>query len=496
MTLDTAAYSFIAKVGNKIKVNYEGFSPDDFQLRNRTLTLNEDFTDAVYDRIDYSNISQSETYRTRFALDLDDSGTLWGLGQVGYAPSQVGMPKDFSIEQLNMQQLKINLKLPSLNYFNPWGALAPGTSSIYVIFNQILTVPDGYLLVGNTVDITGTPIPPNEFIAKIDPGGNFQNIIHINDFGTVDTLKLSHSKELFVLHNTPTSSTIKSLSYDATELVDVKELPVGTKLQVVRNRNSFYGTEYDFYGSVSQDNEEFSAEIGAPGLITGSFDKEFNVKGAKAITVKGQALTLNNYLPYSEKDGDIKFFVSGSLIGQTGDFINKPVDGWQSKAYGNNRDVWFGNAQKTEDYAPAIKKPASIVVNLDKLKENKDNQLLAGLDGNKPLIVYDVKDSNNQNIDGKSGAQWLESRINRNPKKTEKPIDWEALGFKDNGKIGPDQVTYFVTDSQKQTTATSRWVNKVDEDTVYDAHGALGARNFTIPVEDTAELIWNTNVQR
>ncbi|WP_369673305.1 hypothetical protein, partial [Enterococcus faecium] len=76
------------------------------------------------------------------------------------------------------------------------------------------------------------------------------------------------------------------------------------------------------------------------------------------------------------------------------------------------------------------------------------------------------------------GIDWLRERINKNPNslvyendnitlKSSDPIDWQALGF-DKNKTGPQLVTYFVADSQKQTSTTSAYINNLTNETVTD----------------------------
>ena len=121
--------------------------------------------------------------------------------------------------------------------------------------------------------------------------------------------------------------------------------------------------------------------------------------------------------------------------------------------------------------------------------QQKDNWLITGtkngtISDSMAIQVYDNFDFNHGLV--KYNQDWLNRRINRSPNNVEAPIDWLSLGF-DQTKAGPQRVTYFVTDSQKQATTTSRWVDKLTDQTVKKDSLALECSKFCNPVRGIEE---------
>ncbi|MFD2385905.1 hypothetical protein [Enterococcus rivorum] len=194
-------------------------------------------------------------------------------------------------------------------------------------------------------------------------------------------------------------------------------------------------------------------------------------------------------------------------------FANPPTTGWINKLphIAVPNDLFFGEIEKNEDFSPAISKVTDMEIDIsdkslnDRVSVNEmgwnclSNWLITGtkngkLSDDNALKVTDTIDLTNESIGltKEERQNWLNKRINRNPNDQKLSIDWFSLGF-DQTKPGPQLVTYFVTDSQKQASVTSRWTNKVNDTTIKSDDYAFDAHNFTISLKDIQSGALSTN---
>lgn len=300
-----------------------------------------------------------------------------------------------------------------------------------------------------------------------------------------------------------------SLDLETFALKRINVYPAGTRLNYIKvNEN-----EYIFSGQIQQFDGIFQKwNFFSSGVSVGVMDKEFLPISLSTIKTNfvEQKGEINNYdlVPLGLRD----FFFTGNLTKEENNFIdtvqgkqypgeleistNRWVSQHEMMAESHQRNSVSSFLSTAEDYSPAIKVDRDLLIDVEDIdwKDNKklENMLIKGnkagddSTSEKAVKVYDNHDFN-YSLDPKDQA-WLDARINRNPKDTSLPIDWKALGL-DLSNTGPQRLTYFVTDSQMQTSSTSRWLNKVDDKTVYEENEyALRAENFDISVADVAVL--------
>lgn len=227
-------------------------------------------------------------------------------------------------------------------------------------------------------------------------------------------------------------------------------------------------------------------------IISGDMNEDFSIKNISILNMPDGDYTLNKIIPLNDENSNTNFAFFGTLRSSSPDldkvFTQQlPVNSFNKTNYSYS---YFGTFARSDDYAPILKKMTQMIYNIDKItdKKDKDEQLL------KDVTVYDTVDSNSLFY----GQKWLENRIQKNINTLDSAtneytqvIDWKSLGFEDNGKVGPNKVTYFAADSNLSITSTSRTVNKVDSKTEYDetvAKSALHAQNFAIKLDDLKRM--------
>ena len=279
-------------------------------------------------------------------------------------------------------------------------------------------------------------------------------------------------------------------------------------------------TGYFYVGQINLLEGEFAGIGTRTGIYSGYMDSTFKWKGASNLRLEfsGSASSIN----ITSFDGDQDLFlISGYFQTEENFFIDKVVYGnypgevstgsnkqWSEQIYSPNKgNAFVSILSKNEDWAPLIKPPASFDVNLSDAtfdvdtsdptadQSAMDRWLLTGskngsLNDTGATKVYDTFD-----IDeglNTFDLSWLQARINKNPKKlvydttgrilqSSDRIDWAALGF-DKTKSGPQEVTYFVTDSQGQTSTASRMINAKTDQVIEKDEYLLDAQNFHIPL--------------
>lgn len=259
----------------------------------------------------------------------------------------------------------------------------------------------------------------------------------------------------------------------------VKTLPKTSILQLQKENAT---NTYFFQGYISELTEEFR-EVGIenPGVVMGQLDENFNV-------ISGQTVAADGYTWFTKFDFDPddpkKVYVEGSS--SAGNFMDVE---FQQRYNGKSYDIagyqyaFWGDMTAFRNYAPAIKVEDNIQVNITQCstKDAFDQELLS------KVSVTDTFDLEQGDNGGNLTMDDLRARINRNPNDLTADIDWAALGLNKN-KPGPHQTTFFVTDSTKLETSTSKWVDLVTDQTVIKDDLALDAQNFSIPLSDVGTL--------
>lgn len=320
---------------------------------------------------------------------------------------------------------------------------------------------------------------------------------------------------------------------DCTELVEVdmttysdevkKTYPPNTYLNLIDNGNgtlSYYGSTTSLTGEFSSNhyqNEPSFSNYFISGIMNDtSVTRELDVVSLRAIPVTG-IINTTHVLSIPSTN---TLFVGGSTSDTSDAFVD---DLEVYNRDGNNQDgaapsgnsAFTGILEIKDDYSPIIASGSdSIILDLtdEKIKNPGDSNyrnwstldrwLITGspngsVTDTEAIKVYDHFDSNDAQIGATPQVreEWLQERINRNPRAPTEVIEWGKLGF-NNQEVGPQLVTYFVTDSQSQPTVTSRWVNAKGAQTVTDKDNeyALDAQNFHIPLTDIDTAITDENM--
>ncbi|MBO1308900.1 hypothetical protein JZO70_22215 [Enterococcus sp. 669A] len=291
------------------------------------------------------------------------------------------------------------------------------------------------------------------------------------------------------------------------------------------------GTGYFYAGQINHIEGEFKNIGTQPGFYSGYMDSNFKLKSSSFIQLDFHENSTKIEFKSFIGDDDL-FIISGAFETSERNFIDEvkydnypddkpPSSSWSDKQWLEQKlssrkgNSFVSILKKTEDWTPLIKAPSTFTVNSNdpavKDTDVLDRWLLTGsktgaMTDSAAVQVYDTTD-----IDKGLyiyGIDWLRERINRNPKslvyetdsndniilKSADPIDWKSLGF-DLSKAGPQLVTYFVTDSQNQTSSTSTYVNNLLGSTVKDENDkfAIDAQNFHIPLAGIDSAIPNVD---
>lgn len=299
--------------------------------------------------------------------------------------------------------------------------------------------------------------------------------------------ELSTKDTVFFMEYDGEISLLKAMDLVTFNVETVREFPKKTSLELTVEEE-----DISFYGSVGEMSGDFS---GYDVVNDGShvvIGKMASLNDVKPLRVKSLTnLPANDSVTFSSsmRVSDTKIMVTGFT--KSTNFTDIPP--------ANARFItgFYGLMIEKVDYPPGINKLMDIIVDIEDKELNssskiRDNWLLSGtkkgnLSDPLGIVVYDTRDlSKNSSISGDK-QKWLDSRINRNPSDISLPIDWNELGF-DISKRGPQQVKYFISDSQKQITSTSRWINRVDNETSYDLNAAISASNFSVNIDEVDGL--------
>lgn len=259
------------------------------------------------------------------------------------------------------------------------------------------------------------------------------------------------------------------------------------------------------YVGVGRVGEIESKDIGfGLGFYVGYYDEKFSpIRLFKDFSIPSDRINSLSPVQFFAKDGYVA--LAGTQNSKYTDFTSNglkpsPTGEFMEKTDDSTNDIFFGTFSMIPDFSPVINKSKdSINVNIaDPVMKIEERDI----DGLTPLdrwLITGVKNGTYSDLSaikvhdefdiGQIAQEQLNRKINRNPNFMDRPpaIDWAALGF-DKTNTGPQLVTYFVSDSQKQTTSTSRWINAATDKTQEKDNYYLDGRNFAIPLTNIAEL--------
>ncbi|MBO1305750.1 hypothetical protein JZO70_06250 [Enterococcus sp. 669A] len=270
-------------------------------------------------------------------------------------------------------------------------------------------------------------------------------------------------------------------------LKDIEVVKILPKTSLMQLQKENATDTYFFQGYVSELTDELRAVgIDNPGVIMGQLDKNFNV-------ISGQTVEANGYTWFTKFDFDPDNPTSISVEGSSSanNFMDKKYQDYYNRSNANYgtaakeyyQYAFWGDMTAFKNYAPAIKVEDNIQININQFSEKNafEQELLS------KVSVTDTFDLGTGINGGNLTQDSLDKRINRNPNDLSLDIDWEALGI-DRTKPGPHQTTFFVTDSTKLETSTSKWVDLTTNQTVIENKFALDAQNFSIPLTDVGTI--------
>lgn len=295
---------------------------------------------------------------------------------------------------------------------------------------------------------------------------------------------ISSPNEYYFTETLASEVSLKRLDIATKKVETIKVFPKGTKIDFVQNENG----EYSFYGYITEFTGIFRGYGDNPALVVGRMDKNFTIISLSGIASDDRIslvviLSLNNE----------NYYVGGSILGGKEFVGNSFPGGVKEKQFsGKMTNSLYGILKVVDDYSPVIK-AEDLKINISDPSFSDatvlNNMLIYGTDKadrtHKDAIkVYDQHDLV-RSLDVKD-EEWLYERINRNPLNPTE-INWQALGL-DLSVLGPQKVTYFITDSQLQTTSTSRWINKIDDGMDVTDEYLLKANNFHVAIDDVTTL--------
>lgn len=332
---------------------------------------------------------------------------------------------------------------------------------------------------------------------------------HLNSssMGTKITIldKISDDENIYFLSNTENDTRLICVSLDDYQERVLQIFPADTNLLIIPNTDgtlSYYGSTTELMGEFFTPYYTSKLESNyyyIQGVMTGL------AENLPASVISLRALELNNWLkPVQVIETDLnKFLIGGQMIdyqifSDTTNLVG--ADGEETSGTPVNTGAFIGIIDIEDDYSPTIYGQQSMSLDINDTAittpsatnyrnwNTLDRWLITGsksglVTDNNAIKVYDHFDSNDSSIGTTAQVreEWLQKRINRNPKAISTAIDWEKLGF-DASKSGPQLVTYFVTDTQSQPSVTSRWVNKKTSQTIEEDDYLFDAQNFHIPL--------------
>lgn len=413
------------------------------------------------------------------------------------------------IGTFNLENKEATYKL-SLNNFslveirNHYTSIGEKIKSSHIIPMDIVKLPNGdYFSIINYYDYfvdVGTPLVST--VQVFDSTGKRKEVIlpdkvakgNSTGYDEGYVIKVENSFVYYFIKDS-NKSYIKRYNYEKNTNEIVRTFPKETYLKIAVDDDG--SVNFSGYTSTLLE-DDFVGFYDVPGnfIIFGMME-EINKSngGFKIINLTPYPVNSNVLISYVDKVNDDKYFISGST---TASNFGTPV----LPSSPNHSPYFmglFGSIVHKEDYSPAIYAPNEFSINLNdpELQNPKilDNWLLTGSKKgtfSDPLAikVTDIIDLKNPILGDtvQKRQTWLNQRINKNFENPSLAIDWPALGF-DLTKPGPQSVNYFISDSQKQLTSTSRWVNAFTNQTTIEKEVYLDAANFSIPLKSVKQDI-------
>lgn len=267
-----------------------------------------------------------------------------------------------------------------------------------------------------------------------------------------------------------------------------------------------------FYGYASELSDAFSgfySGLNGKYLVFGTMENPASSNPFEVVTLTPMEVNEKVVIEYVDKFDAEHYFIAGTQ--KATNFSNTPSNDpnhtekpTSNGGFGEFLTAFFGSVKFEEDYAPIIqaKEDANHFVDISDPKINStttdvnnltwmERMLIIGEDSTdytkaNAVKVYDVRDMQDSLLGSTEQArqEYLNRRINRNINNPTNDIDWLALGF-DKTLAGPQEVSYFIGDVQRQITTTSRFVNKTTDQSIIDDAYILDAQNFHVPLSSS-----------
>ncbi len=473
---------------------------------NTETYANDENSRMAAQEINFGNLDGNIFSRSIFNRSRDyNTGEVYMFGRGMYNDPSMKKASVFNvdIDSGNVTGAR-NFQIPKMtaieNYYN---SRSVSLDDLFYELSSLTTLNDGTLFgtfnVGNLSlhSEIGMGWESYSYMAHWDEFGNLLNgdesIVNVNVLGSSGYSVI----EFIPSSNSVLLSRTEGLNQQILSVVDGKFSKSNILLTEWSKENTLNlsvsnlneRVRYSFVGQIN------STETGmfmgySPGFSIGFLDKDFNVVSASS--TPSDLPGINGQIYFSDKTNEV--FVAGgySYTGAEGEraFLTIPPAGGFSGVTNRSTIGYFGKLGLYNDYAPAIKTGKYSVVSQKELTEattpEQLNELLLYGGGNKyPIEVYHTIDGNTP-----EKLEDLRRRINLNPRNLNLPIDWQNLGV-NTSEIGPNNGTFFVSDSQLLTTVANRTVNIIDNKTEYDegkVMAAIHAENFVIDLADVGDL--------
>ncbi|MEO1772660.1 hypothetical protein [Candidatus Enterococcus ferrettii] len=481
------------KANLHLKVNTFSTYSDNSMIVGRINTTRSEHEGAVKHRIPFSTVNVAG----------------WSISGFSGASSYL-----FSVENLLHTDPEINLPnvgsevstAPTSTFYNSDGKLY-GTFYNSFYDGTTVTAKSSFQIFDTNEDtqdpFTGKKLKKRKYSFVTNSTMLVLEEICTNDYVYFLVLNPGDTELIRVNLNTYTSETIKTF-------------PNGTRIKLIDNNDgtiSYFGSTTSLTGAFYSDYYTNNL-TGTNFFVSGLMKDLTNANPLETISVR--ALETNGYVyPTRIVDsGNNQLFMGGTTMDK-----DKFVDNLRlyssatipptSNGEPSASMAFIGVLEINDDYSPIIKAEGNIDIDVSSASvanpsttnylnwNTLDRWLITGKEGglvsdNGAVKVYDQMDSNDISLGStpQDRERALQMNINRNPLAVDSAIDWASLGF-NKTKSGAQKVTYFVTDSQGQTSVTSRWVNQKTNQTIEKADYCLDAQNFHIPLSGLDSAIPN-----
>ncbi|MEI5993969.1 hypothetical protein [Candidatus Enterococcus mansonii] len=435
---------------------------------------------------------EGQTYN-RSSIDFED--TIYKTSYISWRSSEKNNYNVFTVSKNAVYSKLDKLEATDANDLYSKKLGFPKPSSAYDGLAQLTKTRNGDFVGVTTLGKTDRTldIPQYSFLNVWDSTGKLKYVYEPDEGDKSINIKkeISDVDTIYFFESSSTKNPLylKCLDTATGQIRLVKEFPKGT------SPSSFHFSKNDqtgkivFFGYISSFTGDFVGYGTEPSVVSGFMDKNFKIESMSTISTDGERV-LPNVVVSMEGDN---VHLAGTLQGTK--FVHSyPSGGPTTKRVDTKNNIFYGNIKQVADFPPVIRAPKELLINQNnpvyQIPENVERKLLTGsptgkFDHSNAVKVYDFYDFN-KSMDLKK-QEWLNARINRNPHDITQPIDWKALGF-DIKKVGPQHVTYFVTDSQKQFSVTSSVVSVLSSNSVYNDKAVMDAQNFAISFEQAQNL--------